>query len=192
MQPIPPSRRLADLLDAEAADRSLDMLAFYGPHPGADGALSPSCLNQGYPRSFTVDDADYTTAEQWMMAGKAQLFGDAEALAGVLATPDPVLARSVGERVRGVDLARWYNIGYGIVVQGNLAKFSQHKDLRDYLLSTGEQVLVHADPYDPVWGIGLALGDPNLRRPSRWPGLNYLGFALMDVRERLLDGEELR
>jgi predicted NAD-dependent protein-ADP-ribosyltransferase YbiA (DUF1768 family) len=42
------------------------------------------------------------------------------------------------------------------------------------------------------WGIRLTADEESLRWPSRWPGLNYLGFALMDVRERLRGGEELR
>jgi ribA/ribD-fused uncharacterized protein len=46
-------------------------------------------------------------------------------------------------------------------------------------------VLVEASPVDSVWGIGLAADDEQAASPDRWPGLNLLGFALMEVRSRL-------
>jgi ribA/ribD-fused uncharacterized protein len=132
-----------------------------------------------------VDGVVYPTAEHWMMAGKARLFGDEEALTAVLATADPRAAKAAGRRVRGFDESRWYAAGYRIVVAGNLAKFGQHPDLGQFLLATGGQVLVEASPRDRIWGIGLSADHPDSRVPSRWRGLNQLGFALMEVRERL-------
>lgn len=57
-------------------------------------------------------------------------------------------------------------------------------------MDTAPRVLVEASPVDPVWGIGLAEGDSNVRTPATWRGLNLLGFALMQVRERLLNEPE--
>jgi ribA/ribD-fused uncharacterized protein len=91
--------------------------------------------------------------------------------------------------VRGFDAAAWESHGYQAVVNGNLAKFSQHGDLAAYLLSTHPAVLVEASPVDAVWGIGLEAGDRDARLPSRWRGRNLLGFALTEVRERLVAGE---
>lgn len=71
------------------------------------------------------------------------------------------------------------------MVAGNLAKFGQHTDLREYLLGTGDRVLVEASPLDRVWGIGLAADDERAVSPDQWRGLNLLGFALMQVRETL-------
>jgi len=44
---------------------------------------------------------------------------------------------------------------------------------------------VEASPLDRIWGIGLAAGDERAASPQTWPGLNLLGFALMEVRHRL-------
>ncbi len=66
-----------------------------------------------------------------------------------------------------------------------MAKFSQNDVLLTYLLSTTPRVLVEASPRDSVWGIGISERDLLASRPSEWKGLNLLGFALMDVRERL-------
>jgi predicted NAD-dependent protein-ADP-ribosyltransferase YbiA (DUF1768 family) len=65
------------------------------------------------------------------------------------------------------------------------AKFSQHADLGNYLLGTGSRILVEASPVDRVWGIGLAATDEHAASPEHWPGLNLLGFALMEVRAQL-------
>ena len=46
-------------------------------------------------------------------------------------------------------------------------------------------MLVEASPDDAIWGIGLAADDTDAADPARWPGLNLLGFALMEARDRL-------
>ncbi len=66
-----------------------------------------------------------------------------------------------------------------------MAKFSQNKDLKIFLLSTGNKVLVEASPYDKVWGVGLTKQDENITDPNNWLGINLLGFALMTVRDML-------
>lgn len=66
-----------------------------------------------------------------------------------------------------------------------MAKFGQHPLLRDFLVGTGSRVLVEASPRDRLWGIGLAADDERAASPARWPGLNLLGFAPMEVRQRL-------
>ncbi len=82
----------------------------------------------------------------------------------------------------------WETHGYDVGIEGNLAKFTQHPDLHAYLLGTHPAVLVEASPQDAVWGIGLDAAQREARTPSRWPGRNLLGFALMEVRERLIAG----
>lgn len=84
-----------------------------------------------------------------------------------------------------MDEATWLRHRYGIVVEGNLAKFGQHPALGAFLRGTGDRILVEASPVDPVWGVGLAADAPGAQDPGRWRGLNLLGFALMDVRARL-------
>ncbi len=62
---------------------------------------------------------------------------------------------------------------------------SQHPVLKDFLLKTGERVLVEASPVDIMWGCGLAEDDERIKDVTQWPGQNLLGFALMEVREML-------
>ena len=74
---------------------------------------------------------------------------------------------------------------YAIVLSGNWCKFSQNRDLQEFLLSTGDSVLVEASPYDNIWGIRLAASSPEAQAPTQWRGQNLLGFALMEVRDEL-------
>ena len=82
---------------------------------------------------------------------------------------------------------RWTAKAFEIVVQGNVAKFSQNEKLGEFLLGTGLRVLVEASPRDRIWGIGLSEHDPGVDQPARWKGENLLGFALMETRARLLE-----
>ncbi|MFE9041399.1 NADAR family protein [Streptomyces sp. NPDC012421] len=160
-------------------------LHFWGHRAAPDGRLTQSCLSQWWPSPFEVSGVRYATAEHWMMAAKARLFGDAEAERAALAAATPAEAKNAGRLVRGFDETVWARERSGIVVDGSVHKFASDEGLRSYLLGTGTRVLVEASPLDRVWGIGLAAGDPGAHDPGRWRGLNLLGFALMEARERL-------
>ena len=60
---------------------------------------------------------------------------------------------------------------------------SQNPELKEFLLNTGDSILVEASPVDAIWGIGLAADDPAAAEPHNWQGQNLLGFALMRVRD---------
>jgi ribA/ribD-fused uncharacterized protein len=170
---------------AVQAGRAFRYVLFWGHHPAADGRVTAACLSQWWACRFTLDGVDYTSAEQWMMAGKARLFGDDEALAAMLATDDPAVVKKLGRTVRGFDAARWRAECEALVTRGNVAKFSQDPALKAFLLGTGDAVLVEASPFDAVWGIGLGVADEAATDPLRWEGENLLGFALMRARHQL-------
>lgn len=178
-------RSVADLLAAEAAGERPKYVFFWGHTPKAPGVLGAECLSQWLPSPFTVDGVEYATAEQYMMWRKAELFGDGAVAAQILAATHPKQAKDLGRRVRNFDQATWDAQRFAIVTDVSVAKFSQHSDMRAFLLGTGERVLVEASPLDRVWGIGLSAGDDDAARPERWRGLNLLGFALMEARDRL-------
>lgn len=180
-----PNDRLAAAQDADTSGELVNLMLFWGHKPNKDGSTGYGCFSQWWPAPFTVDGLTYPTAEHWMMAGKARLFDDADGLAAVLAATTPAAAKAAGRKVRNFDAQRWASARYNIVLAGNIAKFSQHRNLAEILLSTGDQVLVEASPRDRIWGIGMSANNSDAAHPSRWRGTNLLGFALMDTRERL-------
>jgi ribA/ribD-fused uncharacterized protein len=168
-----------------AANGRCAYLLFWGHQPPPAGGVGKGCLSQWWPAALIVDGHSYPSAEHFMMAGKASLFGDVETAARIRQAPHPGAAKALGRQVRGFDELLWAEHRVELVVTGNLAKFSQHAGLREFLLGTGDRVIVEASPRDSIWGIGLAANDQRAMSPEQWPGLNLLGFALMEVRQRL-------
>jgi ribA/ribD-fused uncharacterized protein len=183
--PLSTVRSVEALIAYAAGGHRVTYLHFWGHRPQRDGSIGPSCLSQWWPSSFTVDGVGYATAEHWMMAGKARLFGDEDAEQRALAATHPKEAKDIGRSVRGFDDALWQRERFALIAEGSRHKFGQHPDLLRFLLATGGRVLVEASPLDRVWGIGLAADDERAGDPARWQGLNLLGFALMDARNHL-------
>ncbi|GAA2652026.1 NADAR family protein [Streptomyces lunalinharesii] len=190
--PSPPAPRAADgprsveeVVALTAAGERVEYVPFWGHRPPRGGGVGASCFSQWWPAPFTVDGVRYATAEHWMMAGKARLFGDAEAERRALAAARPQQAKDAGRTVRGFAEEVWRRHRFALVVEGSRHKFGQHPQLREFLLGTGSRVLVEASPVDRMWGIGLAADDDRAADPTRWRGLNLLGFALMAARQEL-------
>ena len=142
-------------------------------------------FSQWHRSPFTLDGQIYVTAEQYMMAEKARLFSDSEALQRILATSEPRQQKALGRRVRGFEADRWQAVARNIVFRGNRAKFTTHRDLLALLLETDGTTLVEASPFDMIWGIGLAVDDPAAGDRSAWRGMNWLGETLTRLRDTL-------
>ena len=174
-----------DLLRAVRSGLRPKYFFFWGHKPLPDGEVGKPCLSQWWPAPFSVDGFVYPTAEHFMMAEKARLFGDEETRAQILKAGGPKAAKQLGRQVKGFKEDVWVEACLKIVVAGNLAKFGQHYDLGAFLLGTKDKVLVEASPVDRIWGIGMAADNEQAMNPEQWRGLNLLGFALMEVRQRL-------
>ncbi|MCY1021206.1 NADAR family protein [Pyxidicoccus sp. MSG2] len=145
-----------------------------------------SPFSQWHRSDFMVEGVRYMCAEQYMMAGKARLFGDAEVLASILKSASPKTHKALGRKVRDFDAAAWERERERIVYEGNRAKFTQSAELLKALLATKGTELVEASPLDRIWGVGLGAEDPRIQDPSKWRGLNLLGKVLTKLREDLL------
>lgn len=166
-------------------DKNQDMCLFWGHHPDRNGSITKSCFSQWWMTEFWSIDHHFCCVEQFMMAQKAELFGDEDIRQQILKSKDPKQIKAFGRRVQGFDQKLWDKVKYSIVLNGNWCKFSQNRDLRDFLLATGNSILVEASPYDAIWGIRLPADSPDAQNPLKWQGQNLLGFALMEVRDEL-------
>jgi ribA/ribD-fused uncharacterized protein len=180
-----PLRSVQECREAEARGEHLKFVMFWSHQPARDGRVSAACLSQWYIAPFTIDGDMYVTAEHYMMARKARLFGDDEALARILSAEHPAEAKAIGRGVRGFDGDTWEKHRFEIVVAGSVAKFRANPDMGAFLRGTGERVLVEASPLDRIWGIGLGAADERAASPAEWLGENLLGFALMEARAHL-------
>jgi ribA/ribD-fused uncharacterized protein len=174
--------KLKDLIDR---GQQVNYLFFWSHRPNSDGKIGRTCLSQWFEASFDVDGIRYHTAEHYMMAAKARLFDDRIILAEILAATHPRQVQKLGQKIQNFQEEVWFTHRFQIVIDGNIAKFRQNQQLKEFILSTQPQVLVEASPDDRIWGIGLAADNPNIENPYYWQGTNLLGFALMEARSIL-------
>lgn len=145
-----------------------------------------SPFSQWYPASFELEGQQFTSAEQYMMYGKAQLFGDRDIAARILQADHPRQQKALGRQIQRFDDELWNREAKNIVYRGNHAKFTQNPELLLVLLATAGQTLVEASPTDRIWGIGLSEDDPRIHQRATWRGTNWLGEVLTQLREDLL------
>jgi ribA/ribD-fused uncharacterized protein len=144
--------------------------------------------SQWYASPMVIDGAKYNCAEQYMMAQKAILFDDREIYHAIMRTNNPAEQKALGRSVRKFNIDKWNVIAKEVVYRANLAKFTQHPNLQAELLATGDAELVEASPTDCVWGIGLSENDSRIHDRNEWRGTNWLGEAIMRVRDTLRNG----
>ncbi|CAB4477172.1 DUF1768-domain-containing protein [Rhizophagus irregularis] len=76
----------------------------------------------------------------------------------------------------------WEQIKDGVMRNALSAKFTQHQNLKEKLLSTGDAEIVEASPTDSYWG--------NATRSDGSEGFNKLGRLLMEIREKLANEQQ--
>lgn len=169
---------------------SRQICLFWGHHSSGKW-VDKSCLSQWYPSDFVYHEEQYCCAEQFMMACKAELFGDLAIKEQILLSQYPKQIKELGRQVSNFRQDLWDQYKYAVVLMGNWLKFSQNPELASFLLATKDRLLVEASPVDQIYGVGLAADHKDITNPKKWRGLNLLGFALMEVRDELKRAREV-
>lgn len=126
------------------------------------------CLSNFARCQITVGGTVWPTSEHFFQASKFEGREDQES---VRAASTPFIAAKLGrDRFRKIR-ADWESVRDTIMRVALSAKFQQHEDLRQVLLSTGNNRLVEHTPNDSYWADG---GDGF--------GRNRLGELLMELR----------
>jgi ribA/ribD-fused uncharacterized protein len=129
------------------------------------------CFSNFSPHAITLKGKTWQTSEHYF---QAQKFAGTPAEEEVRLAKSPMIAAQIG-RSRKRPLRRdWWSVRDLIMHEAVLAKFTQHADLREVLLGTGDAKIVEHTEKDRYWGDG---GDGS--------GANRLGETLMRVREEL-------
>ena len=174
-----------ELITYIAEGNKVKYLFFWGHTAKDPTSVGKECLSQWYEVVFEINKIKYPSTEHYMMAEKARLFNDNEALEKILVSTHPGDAKKLGRTVKNYHDEVWKQHRFDIVVRANQAKFSQHEKLRTFLINTSDRVLVEASPRDRIWGIGMGASNPDVENPAKWRGLNLLGFALMATRDQM-------
>jgi ribA/ribD-fused uncharacterized protein len=146
-------------------------------------------FSQWYKSNFSENGITFNCAEQYMMYSKAKMFNDEFAMKKILESSNPKKQKELGRTVTDYDDKIWNEHKIQIVTQGNYLKFSQNLHLKEILVKTKDKIIVEASPYDRIWGIGLGTDDKKILDPKNWRGTNWLGEAIMKVRETIKNGK---
>ena len=142
--------------------------------------------SQWHASEFEIDGKKYTCAEQYMMYKKALLFEDEEVANAIMRTNSPKEQKALGRKVRGFDKDKWEEVCREYVYEANYAKFTQNPFMLEELKTYGDREIVESSPEDSIWGIGMHETHPDILDKSKWQGKNWLGQAIMRVRDELL------
>lgn len=140
-----------------------------------------------HPSPFEIDGITFNCGEQFMMYEKAMTFNDLEMAHKILNTPYPRDQKALGRKVRGYDNEVWSKVRYNVVKRGLVEKFRQNDDLREFLFSKRDKIIVEASPYDRIWGIGYGEFDPQLLEEKEHWGENLLGKLCNEIADELWD-----
>lgn len=143
-------------------------------------------FSQWSTSEFEIDGRVYSCAEQYMMYKKALTFNDVGIAEQIMGTVMPREQKALGRKVRNFVPEIWDSISRDVVFRGNVAKFTQNPIHFDALMATKGTLVVEASPYDKIWGIGLDAEEASTTLQENWPGKNWLGQIVTEVREILI------
>ena len=123
--------------------------------------------------SISLKGKMWSTSEHYF---QAQKFLDTAYREKIRNAKTPSIAARLGRSRTHKIRVDWDSSKVQVMREAVTAKFKQHQDLQDLLLSTGTAKLVEDTTEDDYWGIG-----------SDGRGKNMLGKILMEVRAAMLN-----
>ena len=111
-----------------------------------------------YPSKVFVYGKWFKNVEAAFQAQKTPV--EAEVLA-IQNASKPMEARNLGQKWQLRE--NWEQIKDIVMYECVLAKFVQHKDLREQLVATGDEELIEDSPVDWTWGCGKEIGRASCR-----------------------------
>ena len=128
-------------------------------------------LSNFYRAKIDLDGRRWATVEHYY---QAQKFTDAGYAERIRVAVSPREAKTLGQ-TRDVPLRDdWEVHKMTVMLQALAAKFTQHANLQEQLLATGDEILVEASPTDSLWG--------DAAKPDGANGENRLGYLLTTLR----------
>lgn len=132
-------------------------------------------LSNLYRRSVVFEGEEYQTSEHAYQAGKAR---KEEVKKWLMAAPTPALLAMAAHGLYVWDVhPEWSKTKFDRMKKILICKFTQHQDLQELLLGTGNKRLVEIATVDNA--VNRLWGEVNGK------GQNKLGVLLMEVREEI-------
>jgi ribA/ribD-fused uncharacterized protein len=132
------------------------------------------CFSNFSPHSIKINGVYWRTVEHYYQAQKFVGTPDAVIIPVIHTVETPEEAAALGRCCTRKMRLDWEQVKTKVMREAVLKKFLSHADIREVLLTTGDQLLVENSPKDYFWGCG-----------ADHTGQNYLGKILMSVREEI-------
>ena len=123
-------------------------------------------------------------SEKAIMLCKASLFSDEIKFHEIRLANTPMKAKQLGRKCK-FNPNIWNKFVCKIAEEVVYQKFLLVDGLKQILVNTGDVLIAEAAPRDKIWGIGMSRTNPLVNIPSKWKGINILGWALMLTRSKL-------
>lgn len=163
-------KSLEENLKTEEVQLNDNEIRFYRANEKPYGPLSNL-----YRRAIVFEGQEYQTSEHAYQAGKAR---KEEVKKWLMAAPSPALLAMAAHGLYVWDVhPDWSKTKFDRMKRVLLCKFTQHQDLQDLLLSTGDKRLVEVATVDNA--VNRLWGEVNGK------GENKLGVLLMEVRSEI-------
>ena len=179
-----PKKPLVSVAQAkEQAAKNVPVVLFWEPETNDNGFLSLS-----WAVELEWKGTRYHSAKQAIYAELARAFQDQAHLERILAAETADAVQYSLEDVPGdigANEVKWNDTLKRLLYDINLYKFKQYPELALRLLQTQQAMLGAYLPQDNLLGIGLSLDNIQAQNPVNWTGQNWLGKALMDIRQQL-------
>lgn len=144
-----------------------------------------SPLSAYYPCKFTVYDVTYRSVQQMYQALKAKHFGDLTAYRMIMKSWSANVQAEIGSTVENFNPDQWQKKSVQVMERATRLKFAQNDSERQFLLDTGNAVIVFVSQSQSYWGNGLTMDHEGNTDQSQWTGNNKLGEILMKLRDEI-------
>ena len=129
------------------------------------------CFSNFSAHGFELDGVYWPTSEHYF---QAQKFIGTPHVEQIRQVKTPKEAAKMGRERKRPLRQDWEEMKDDIMRKAVLCKFETHANIREVLVSTGDEELIENSPIDYYWGCG-----------KDGSGKNKLGLILMEVREIL-------
>ncbi|MDJ0737236.1 MAG: NADAR domain-containing protein [Nostocaceae cyanobacterium] len=132
------------------------------------------CFSNFSAHGIRMEGTDWSTVEHYYQAQKFVGTAYELIIPQIHAAETPEAAAALGRCSSRQVRCDWEEVKIEVMQAAVLQKFLTHSDIREVLLSTGDEELVEDSPRDYFWGCG-----------ADQSGQNHLGKILMNIRKQL-------
>ena len=150
---------------------------------GFFGELNP--LSNFHKASFSCENIQYHSSEQYIQYRKADYFGDRIISNKILNSTSALEYKQLSTKIRNYDKRQWERVAKEQCKPGIKCKFVQNPGLADILLKCTKNKHILESTTDRFWGTGIPLVSDDCLNSGKWISPGLLGEILEEIPSEL-------